>query len=627
MARNQMHQKSRWKRSLVRVSVPLLVASWSSQAGACGGFFCDSSNLVNQTAERIVFAKDSSGTVTQIVEVLYQGDAEKFAWILPVPGTPEPGVSSVQALDALQRNTNPSYSLSYDFEDCSAFVGSLGGLASPSSDEASGGDGDGDSSGPGGVTVLDSGKVGEFDYDTISVDDPENPAAAALTWLSENGYDVGDLGEAVLQPYLANGLNLIAFKLAKGASVGAIQPISLRFVPEEGAEASMTIPIRPTAVAAQDDMPVMVWVLGQERAVPTNYYGLELNELLINWFSTSATYNNVVTAAANEAGGQGFVTEYASDSHTFTDPVGYDREMSILNSFGQNTYGDNTQKVIQIVRTYSGYDGMLKLVQEHVPLRDGITAEQFTRYPDCYFGAESSYGPGSGSSPYYYGSYERYECAPFSAGLNEWGQPLPEDPIYDLDPEELLSLIRDEVIGPIRELDELIEELPYMTRLYTTMSASEMTKDPAFDFNADLEPVSNLHTADAYVYCDDSYSVTLSNGTKVFGSSQGVWPYAAPDPSAAEPELPANARVLSFSTSGQPKLVSNNTASISSAHEDNPAGSAPKGTDAYRRTHGCSISPGSGSVAPSFVASSFALLGLAAVGLRRRSRRELVERH
>ena len=55
----------------------------------------------------------------------------------------------------------------------------------------------------------------------------------------------------------------------------------------------------------------MTWLLSDARAVPMNYNALELNEARINWFNASSNYNDVVTAAANDAGGQGFVTEFA----------------------------------------------------------------------------------------------------------------------------------------------------------------------------------------------------------------------------------------------------------------------------------------------------------------------------
>ena len=64
-----------------------------------------------------------------------------------------------------------------------------------------------------------------------------------------------------------------------------------------------------TAMAALDDMGVKLWVLGKSRAVPTTYLHLEINEALINWFNPGSNYNDVIIAAADEAGGMGFVTD------------------------------------------------------------------------------------------------------------------------------------------------------------------------------------------------------------------------------------------------------------------------------------------------------------------------------
>ena len=64
---------------------------------------------------------------------------------------------------------------------------------------------------------------------------------------------------------------------------GSIRPIMITYESE-----LPYIPIRPTAVAAKDDMGVMVWVGAKSRAIPENYKALELNEALINWFSPMA---------------------------------------------------------------------------------------------------------------------------------------------------------------------------------------------------------------------------------------------------------------------------------------------------------------------------------------------------
>ena len=75
-----------------------------------------STQPVNQAAERIIFAEHDDGTVTAVVQIQYQGPAEQFSWVLPVPGTPEVGVSSNAAFTALQNASNPQYILNQTVE-------------------------------------------------------------------------------------------------------------------------------------------------------------------------------------------------------------------------------------------------------------------------------------------------------------------------------------------------------------------------------------------------------------------------------------------------------------------------------------------------------------------------------
>ena len=308
---------------------PLFVASLVALAGAtalptpakaCGGMFCNASQPVNQSAERIIFSRNEDGTTTAVIEIQYSGPSESFAWMLPVQGNPAVSVSSNVAFNTLQQATNPFYQMTTTVEgECRDNFNSF--PRSSAADESFAGGGDGgaasDAGTDPGVTVVASGSVGPYDYVTIAVDpDAEDIATVATEWLNDNDYDVSPLGRDRLVPYLESGMNLIAFRLTKSASAGSIRPIMLSF----GAGLP-SIPLRPTAAAATDDMGIMVWVLGETRAVPANYAHLELNEARLNWFSPSANYNDLVTLAANEAGGQGFVTEFAGDAQPLSESL------------------------------------------------------------------------------------------------------------------------------------------------------------------------------------------------------------------------------------------------------------------------------------------------------------------
>ena len=209
----------------------------------------------------------------------------------------------------------------------------------------------------------------------ISLDEAlTSPAAAAVEWLEENGYDVPPGAPGLLGPYLEDGLYLLALRLKKGADAGSIRPIVLTYDADRP-----LIPIKLTAVAANDDMGVLTWLLGDAQAVPQNYYSLELNDARINWFSASTNYNQVVTEAADDAGGQGFVTEMAGATSALAGVVwGPSDEQQWQFVKGQT---DSTAQLANAFANYQGYDGFWDVVQAHVAFPPGTTLEQVKQCP------------------------------------------------------------------------------------------------------------------------------------------------------------------------------------------------------------------------------------------------------
>jgi MYXO-CTERM domain-containing protein len=507
-------------------------------ADACGGLFCSASSPVNQAAERIIFAQDGD-TVHAVIEIQYAGPSENFAWVLPVPGgvPVEVGVSSKQALDALQQQSNPTYTLTTTFEDCN-FTAADAGVPLPGS--GSGGAGSFEPSpDDSGVEVVVSGTVGPYDYAQLAVDESlPNVVDVITNWLEENGYDVANLGIDRLETYLESGLDLIAFRLTKGTDTGSIRPIALSWSADYP-----VIPIRPTAVAANPDMGVMVWVLGPARAIPTNYFHLELNEAKINWFNPGPTYNNVVIAAADEAGGQGFVTEQSTNADAFRSallPEFLETEFTELRTGSFTSIQSFLESAVRFGTledpygyTSEPYDGFLETLSDPdlLPLREGATPEQFLACVYCYFEADVPV------------RNDRYPSTPYDAAT---------DPLNAMNVPAFLDGLEVNVVKPLRDTQALFEPGLTATRFYTTLSPDEMTVDPAFDFNPDLEPVSNVHTAERYVRCDGTQRVTLPQGFAVEAANGSTWPVTVED------DLPLNYRVLQLSLSGLGDIVIDN---------------------------------------------------------------------
>ncbi|MFK8001743.1 MAG: DUF2330 domain-containing protein, partial [Polyangiales bacterium] len=329
------------------------LASLPSHASACGGFFCDNAQPVNQAAERIIFSQNPDGSTTAVIQIQYSGPSERFAWMLPVVGSPEISVSSNIAFQRLQQQTDPRYILDVEVEgECRTPVFPDGG---PSSDAGAPQDAAPTVDSGVQVTVINEGSVGPYDFVVISID-PEamDVAALATDWLNENDYDVSEFGRDRLVPYLESGMNLLAFRLTKGRDAGEIRPVVLSF-----GTGLPSIPLRPTAAAATPDMGILVYVVGESRAIPANYLDLELNEARINWFNPASNYDAVVTLAANEAGGQGFVTEFAGDAESIGDGILSTRESELWDDIaGLPTDFD---KLAATANLFRGWDGLLEV--------------------------------------------------------------------------------------------------------------------------------------------------------------------------------------------------------------------------------------------------------------------------
>jgi hypothetical protein len=494
----------------------------SRPAAACGGFFCSQQQPVNQAAERIIFADNGDGTITAIIQILYAGPSESFSWLLPISTVPEGdqlGVSSDAAFTRLQLATNPQFNLTTVVEGTCRSQGGPrdDGDESASVDSAPRAPSSGGEEGE--VNVEASGVVGAFEWTVISVDATvEDPATPATQWLTENGYDIPPGSAGLIGPYLAEGMYLLALRLTKGSDVGSIRPIELTYA----AEAPM-IPIKLTAVAANQDMGVMTWTLGNARAVPFNYNALELNEARINWFNAASNYGAVVTEAANDAGGQGFVTEFAGPSSGLVDVVWRPDEESDWQSVKGATYQGFSDIFAAIYDRYPGMSGFWDAIRGSVTLPEAVTFEDLRSCPSCY-SRDVAFSPSG-----------------------------------------LFAAVEADVIEPLRRVQNRIDQAPYVTRLYSTLSAAEMTVDPVFVFNPELPDVDNIHRADRIIECDSGvypfeapWRIEFPQGTTIRGAANdvGSWPGAVDD-------QPPNFRVLTLAAAGEGAVVTDNAEVIS----------------------------------------------------------------
>ncbi|MCB9675034.1 MAG: DUF2330 domain-containing protein [Alphaproteobacteria bacterium] len=450
-----------------------LVLSSLSPAHACGGFFCNNSAPVVQKAERIVFAVDEdAGFVETHVQVEYEGPSEEFAWIVPVQAAPELFLSTDVLFDTVGFQLQPVHqmvrvdegrcrepiSISFPCLGCSydTFLDAENGAFR-------------------GVDVIATDVVGPYETATIQADSIE----ALMAWLDLNEFDVPSEAAGSIAPYVSANGYFVALKLRKGADTGDLKPLGMRYAGDRPA-----IPIQLTAVAAAPDLRLEVTIFGARRAVPESYLHVELNEAAIDWFTGGSNYLDVITRAADEAGGHAFATDYAGPTEDALFPAfAVDVDVADLSAAPTPTDWVNAVQA----SGFSGTQDVLEALRLAAPVAPGFDEISVYNCPSCQDG-------------WYAG--EAWDAAAAT------------------------QLLVQLVVEPREQVDAMIRRYPYVTRLTSSISASEMTVDPTFVFNDGMADVPLVRSASLVFECNGKYRrkadrrLELPNGLAVALPSQ-----------------------------------------------------------------------------------------------------------
>jgi MYXO-CTERM domain-containing protein len=562
------------------LSLASLLLLRPAPAHACGGTFCDvgpQSMPVDQTGENILFILEPGQVEVHIqIQVDPNTNANKFAWLIPMPEVPDFSIGSELFFQELLNATVPTYGINDSFESCSlptttdSPTSGIGTTDPTTTSDPSGG----------GVDVLKQEIVGAFEIVVLA----GMSAPDIMQWLTDNAYQAIPGAEPILQQYLDEGNKVVAFKLARGEELESVHPVVLRYPGPDGC-----VPIRLTRIAAVDDMDIRVFALADGRAIPTNYRHVLVNPLKIDWFNFAANYKEVVSMAVDAfmAEGHAFVTEYAGNSNIINQfsfySTGWFAPMfdglaptSVINQL-------NNQGLASCYDSFScvfNHPLIEGLLATHLPVPQGLGAAEFYACLDCFV--------------------DQIDLAAWNNGAG------------------FAADLQERVIDPARHARDLVQAWPYLSRLYTTISPNEMTDDPLFQINPDLGDVPNLRIATRMNLCDTAtVLVTLPDGREVYAENSATWP--------AFPEaMPWEEEVEQIALVGQPQPLVDNTQTIdrllaewNAAHKPLEASTGTgTGTDTATGTAGEIDGAGCGCRST----QSPAALALLALLLRRRRR-------
>lgn len=460
-------------------SVAALMAVFPSAAYACGCFAAPNPAVpMVQAGEKIVFAQEGN-TVTAHVQIQYEGDAREFGWLIPVPSEPNVRLGAEEVFTVLENATNPAFLYQQGFAFCDADDG--GGFGCSSDEDAPTNSAQPPPDMPDPVLVKQS-TAGPFEFAVVRADDK----APMLEWLRANRYLVPTGGEDLLDPYIGTGQFFLALKLRSGQSTGDLQPIVIDYESDRP-----MIPLILTRLGAVKDLGVLVWILGDARAVPLNYKNVRLNEEYIDWVNGATNYADVVARAVDEAeNGHAFVTEYADTNANIVGVLDAPGRFGRRDEFEQL---NDAPMYVQQLQTNGFPMAALRPVFERVfPLperavQNGIRPDE---YYDNLFTSLSTFDP----TP---------------AGF---------------DSETLTAEIWERVVEPTIAAGAMFRRYSFVTRMFTAISPEEMTLDPVFGFNPDLPTITNFTSATMLQSCGRSdWDMTLADGRTYTVGSPDEW--------------------------------------------------------------------------------------------------------
>jgi hypothetical protein len=228
------------------IAVLFLLSAMATPVLADGGFFTQAMlhDLYESAQRAVILYVNSTGNSIEhlILSVSFEGDAEDFAWVVPVPEKPEIAVTDPELFWELSDFTRKIIPRGW------------GCAAAPSGQD--------------GVEVIEEQVVGPYATAILSATN----ATALVDWLSANGYIFPEEGEEIISGYIekewyfvATKINAVEEDTGDALAEGAIEPIVLSFASDE-----IVYPLRITALSATSPE-VLLYVFADYVMVPEQY--------------------------------------------------------------------------------------------------------------------------------------------------------------------------------------------------------------------------------------------------------------------------------------------------------------------------------------------------------------------
>lgn len=291
------------KRSIVlgaSVLAGAVVVGHAESARACGGCFhpppAPTQSVSDITDERMMLAVSQQQT-TLYDQIRYSGTPSSFAWVLPIKGTVDVGLSADVMFDTIDALTTTT--IQAPQQDCPPPPNC--GSASFSANAPSA-----DGAGNGGVTITKQENVGPYATVQLHTTDPH----ALDQWLADNGFELPAEVSPIIAQYVSEGFDFLAMKLLPNQGVQSMRPVRVTFP-----GAAVSLPLRMAAIGTGATVGITIWVVSEGRYEPQNFpsFHIEDAQLVWDYGKSQSNYTTLRAQLENGFNGSGWEIESSID--------------------------------------------------------------------------------------------------------------------------------------------------------------------------------------------------------------------------------------------------------------------------------------------------------------------------
>jgi hypothetical protein len=313
-------------RKLVAVALGLAASAavfTPRDAAACGGCFVPPEDSTAILDHRMILSISPQET-TLYDQIRYQGNPSSFAWVLPISGEVEVGLSAdllfqvmgirTQVnIQAPPLNCPPPPVCDHESFSDSARGGAQDAAAGPTA---------------GGVEVTKQETVGPYETVQLKATD----ANALNQWLIDHKYNIPEDIKPLIAQYVSEHYDFLAMKLVPGKTVQAMRPVR---VTSRGA--SPVLPLRMVAAGTGATVGITLWVVGDGRYETQNFpmFHVGADELTWDWTQGQSDFRAIRAKKTADSNGRGW--ELESSMSLFTSDIEFTLQRA---SFGPQTTGD-----------------------------------------------------------------------------------------------------------------------------------------------------------------------------------------------------------------------------------------------------------------------------------------------